>query len=500
MATTNFIQGGQIARHNFKMFMQVVNTVKFIVFICFLGFFVAKTWKDTNYRDWYVSYEYYIARVNINIPFQNEFQVSQEYEYESGTVAQIRSYDIVYNDYIDSTKEKLKNTLVRNAFFALFFSMIICLISTYFFKFHGARKSRKIIKSGNKIVSPKKLARILRKDNMASDIEFAGMPLVKNSEVRHMSVTGSNGSGKTNFIHHLLPQIRARGDKVFIIDTSGGFVERFYNEETDIIFNPFDKRSVSWDIWSECNNIGQYDLLTEACIPPNSRLGEGDFWHKAGSSLFSVALKKMKIIQPDRKYRIEELHQLFSRAPLGSFCSFFKHTDGASIASMKSDKTTDNIRSHARTNIQWLKYLDCEHDPFSFRQWVSDEKNNGWAFITSNADSMTTLSPLISAIFTVTTNELMRLGPNNDRRVWFIIDELTSLTKMPKLEESIKLLRKYGGCVVAGFQNIYQMYNVYGQNESKSILSQFNNKAFFKEDQPETTKYIAETIGKIRDS
>ncbi len=210
-------------------------------------------------------------------------------------------------------------------------------------------------------------------------------------------------------------------------------------------------------------------------------------------------MKKLSITEKDKIYRLEELNYLFSRSNFKTFCKFFEGTDATTIASAKADKTTDNIRSHARTNLQWLKYLNVsKKKTFSIRKWIADAKQNNWMFVSSSPDCLTTLSPMISAVFAVATNELMRLGEDSNRRVWFIIDEVSSLNRIPKLEESLKLLRKYGGCIVAGFQNIHQIYNIYNHDEAKSLLSQFNTKFFFREDQPETIKYIADTIGKAQ--
>lgn len=86
-----------------------------------------------------------------------------------------------------------------------------------------------------------------------SSLCIGNMPLVKDSETRHFLIMGSTGSGKTNLVHNLLPQVKQKNQPAIIIDQTGEIIARYYNPERgDIIFNPFDGRSKSWDFWQDC--------------------------------------------------------------------------------------------------------------------------------------------------------------------------------------------------------------------------------------------------------
>lgn len=89
----------------------------------------------------------------------------------------------------------------------------------------------------------------------------------------------------------------------------------------------------------------------------------------------------------------------------------------------------------------------------------------------------------------------MTLPPNTERRLWFIIDELSSLQKLPSLETAMAENRKYGGCVLAGIQKFPQLYHAYGQNQAQSILDQFNPKIFFRNTAPTITSWISKILG-----
>jgi hypothetical protein len=86
---------------------------------------------------------------------------------------------------------------------------------------------------------------------------------------------------------------------------------------------------------------------------------------------------------------------------------------------------------------------------------------------------------------------------NHDARpVWFVLDELASLNKLPQLHTAVTESRKYGNPVVLGFQGRSQLEKRYGQ-DAEAMLSQPATKIFFKTSEPRAAKWISEAIGEI---
>lgn len=96
---------------------------------------------------------------------------------------------------------------------------------------------------------------------------------------------------------------------------------------------------------------------------------------------------------------------------------------------------------------------------------------------------------------TIGINSLMSTQPQHSRRVWFMIDELVSLNKQEILPKALAEIRKYGGCIVAGIQNIPQLQELYGYAETKPLTSLFNTKLIFRNTDPETAKYLSQMLG-----
>ncbi|MGG2344654.1 type IV secretion system DNA-binding domain-containing protein [Rickettsia amblyommatis] len=88
--------------------------------------------------------------------------------------------------------------------------VIATLLAIIFFTFKGRQAVLKDKVRGSDLIEAKLLAKMLKKSNKASKIRFSGLPLVKDSERKHVLITGTTGSGKTNMLNELLPQIRCK--------------------------------------------------------------------------------------------------------------------------------------------------------------------------------------------------------------------------------------------------------------------------------------------------
>lgn len=80
--------------------------------------------------------------------------------------------------------------------------------------------------------------------------------------------------------------------------------------------------------------------------------------------------------------------------------------------------------------------------------------------------------------------------------VWFVIDELASLNRLPQLHTAVTENRKYGNPVVMGLQGRSQIEKRYGQ-DAEAMLSQPATKVFLKTSEPRAAKWISEAIGEI---
>ena len=80
--------------------------------------------------------------------------------------------------------------------------------------------------------------------------------------------------------------------------------------------------------------------------------------------------------------------------------------------------------------------------------------------------------------------------------VWMVIDEVSSLQKLPKLETALTQSRKSNVRIVLGFQGRSQLDYLYGL-KAEVMLSQPATKIFLKTTEPRAAKWISQCIGDI---
>ncbi|HQS84874.1 MAG TPA: type IV secretion system DNA-binding domain-containing protein, partial [Alphaproteobacteria bacterium] len=232
-----------------------------------------------------------------------------------------------------------------------------------------------------------------------------------------------------------------------------------------------------------------------ASIVPKTSFTE-PFWENAGKALLSSALKELA---RRGEKDTQKLYEILVRSDLTDFSNFFRHTDAATYTHTDGEKMTLSIRATLANYLQSFRLLKNVEAGFSIRKWVTDESNpDQWLFLSARADQRETLRPLMSGWIDSALNALMSLPPelsSSSRRLWFIIDELPALQKLPSLEIALAEGRKYGGCMLAGVQSIPQLSTTYGSTQSQALLDLFNTKIFFRNTDPNTTAWISKVLG-----
>jgi type IV secretory pathway TraG/TraD family ATPase VirD4 len=114
-------------------------------------------------------------------------------------------------------------------------------------------------------------------------------------------------------------------------------------------------------------------------------------------------------------------------------------------------------------------------------------------FLNATPEQRSTLSPLITAWLSLATKALM--GRRDYEKLWFFVDELASLKKLPDLPKALAEVRKYGGSFVLGLQTLSQIDEIYGQNTSRIITGLTSTKLIFRTPDSYTAKRMSEFLG-----
>jgi type IV secretory pathway TraG/TraD family ATPase VirD4 len=131
---------------------------------------------------------------------------------------------------------------------------------------------------------------------------------------------------------------------------------------------------------------------------------------------------------------------------------------------------------------------------WSATEW--SEKRQGWIFITSKPSEREALRPLHSLWIDLLVLRLLNEPKGNQRPVWFVLDELASLQRLPQLHTAITENRKSRNPLVLGFQGKAQLEVIYG-HMAEVMLSQPATKVFLKTTEPKAAEWVSNAIGKV---
>ncbi|HHI9467505.1 TPA: type IV conjugative transfer system coupling protein TraD [Legionella anisa] len=485
----HYTRGGQISFHNLRMWDQITKSLTLIclfLWILLSGLFI---WSMTSIEKLHHMYIYYWAQF-LNLIGQNHFfQLTFHGKSYEQTIAQILSYP-----YYKENAYAITRMMGQSALVAFGIAFLIGIGLAVYFIRRGKEQSKHQFIRGSRINAPEEVKQLIISDSVASNIQIDGFPLIKGSEVQHFLVHGTVGTGKSQLIMKILDALRARGDRVIIYDKGCSFISHYFQEQFDVVLNPFDARCPNWDMWAEAPRDSDFENMAESLIPMH---GESDpFWVNAARTVFASVASTMR---HDTERSLEKLLRLLLTGEFSSLEDYLKGTAGATLVSGKIEKTAISIRSVITTylkSLQTLSGLATDNKPsFSIRDYILDDSRKGWLFISSNGEQHKTLKPLMSMWLAMASLTLLSLTPDRNRRIWFVCDELPSLHKLPLLGETIAEVRKFGGCFLLGMQSFAQLTKVYGQSGARELFDLLNTRFFFRSPSSDMARLVAQELG-----
>ena len=323
----------------------------------------------------------------------------------------------------------------------------------------------------------------------AIELKIGGVNLPFNRELQGFYISGSTGSGKTVLQKSICRQVAAQNHKMCIYDPKPEFVREFW-QDGHVIFNPLDERGVAWSMWSEIRMSYDRKALAESFIGMDIKLT--GIYLKA-QMIFAGMLEATSCVS--------EL-QAAMRMPAKTLANLLIGTDAENA--VDDTPGTGIALSIMKNKMEIFNYL---RDPapgevtFSFRDWVGDDDDRRWVFLTAREDQRKLLGPLLTAVIDIIGNSVMSLTPNDElpkdeqRRIWLMLEELPSLPKIPVLEGLTAKGRGFGMCWILTTQDPAQIDVVYTPEIARSIRQNCNTWIVFRANDFDTATMISNQIG-----
>lgn len=352
---------------------------------------------------------------------------------------------------------------------------------------------------GTRVVDEKQLAKLTGREADVRTLSIGKVRIPARLETRHMAMIGTTGSGKTTALRQLLDGIEARGEAALVYDTSGEFIAHYYNPARgDIILNPFDARCAFWSPFAEIAHPADADRIAHQLITETGQ-HDSDVW--LDTSRILVANMIRALWQENKRTLPDLLHALKNR-PKDDLKEWLATSSSARTFADDADRATGSVLfmlAKAADLLQFLRAEDDKSKPFAFRTFIEklDQHPDArpWIFVPRKEDYFEASKPLLACWLECAASAMLGLRPSEDRRIWFVLDELADLPRVDNLARLLPEGRKFGAGVVLTFQALGQMQHRYGPQIAESMLGCCNTKLFLQTIDSDTRQWASQTIG-----
>ncbi len=305
-------------------------------------------------------------------------------------------------------------------------------------------------------------------------------------DAMHFLIMGDSGMGKSAAIRQIMAQIWERGETAIVYDPAMEYLPQFYNPQRgDVILNPIDARCPFWTPGDEAPHEAEALTMAASLFPDQGR--ENRFFVEAPRRIFAH-LVNLGPTPEQLTHWMCHAEQIDRRV---------RGTEMEAMIDPRAAAQRNGVLGSLNMVADAFKLLPSERDAaqrWSTVEWAKERK--GWIFLTHKPTMRERVRPLVSLWLDLLVLRLMNEGHSGKKPVWFVLDELASLQRLPQLITAITENRKSNNPMVLGFQGKAQLETLYG-HMAEVMLSQPATKMFLKTSEPNAAEWISRAIGEM---
>lgn len=396
---------------------------------------------------------------------------------------------------------------LKRSFRLSFLSYLFCLVYVLFFTLRSQSKDDEKLVRGMDLMPLKQLnaklqtkAREEYAQKPVPNLRIGDTLIPREMETSHLLVLGATRTGKGVLLNQLIRQINERKvthgtkEKIIHYDLKGEFVSKHYEPGRDIIFYPYDKRSIGWNIFNEIETYPDFDTVAKSLYTSTDTRDE--YWYNCARDVFRMGLVYLKqrglTTNKDLwnffSQNLDGLKMCFEQLPLGER-SAIKHIE-------KSDTNqAATILSIIQERIQFFRYLVDIDGGFSLRRYIREENDCRNLYLLNVVNYSEIFKPLMTFAIDTIIRETLSLPDKLDRRVFFILDEIGSLYRLNSLLDLLTVGASKGGGLICANQDIGRIEETYGRSNAKTFFNNFNTDIILRVNEPETADFLSKAFG-----
>lgn len=496
---SNFLRGGQVLLHKLRMHGQLGRTMLRGMLVIGIAAILYSYQQDISRTEWQIGNGIIKAEI---IGLFNEDKVI-EHVNQHGWPIQSKVKDFKNYYYVKQTASKFERTLYKGLLLAtLIISSAVLLVTISFF-WMGWKMQRTKRLRGVFLTSSSKLRSMINNHNrplkrLYNPFKIAGLsyPITGGvggwsaGEQSHTLLVASTGAGKTEIIKQLVFQLHQRKQKAIIVDVKGDYIKHFHRKG-DIVLNPLDARGRNWSFFNETNALKGFMTIAKSLIPKDSK--NDPIWTEAARAV----LAEMASMYSNEKMPLSEFVDIILKSDLASLSQLLQKSSAAKLVNTSLEKAALSVLMVLSTYLRPLKLYRESKEWFSITDWVKDDTQNNFLFISTRADAKQDINPLVSTQVDIAITALKSLSESsNVPKVWFILDEVNYFDHgIPSLKDGLTTARSYGGCFVLGTQDISSLRRIYSREEAETIANNCRTKLFLNIAGHDTALWASESLG-----
>lgn len=496
-----FIRGGQTTQHWIRMGVQVFRSAVAFAALVFAVVYGGLCFAYYKIALLHVTWAHWLASFFVESRGEAERVIRYQHP-DLGWVTEEAAVIYQNVEYL-AVRQAYQEMAVSFAWWALVPAVAAALLAGVVFYLSGRKLDGDAHVRGTRLVSEKELRlwvnakwkdyfkRFGKERKSGPFYTVADIRFPPNAVEAQSAICGTVGTGKTTCIKELLGTVRDLGGRAIIYDRMGSLVRDFYDPSTDVIVNPFDARSRSWSPFNEAERPEFFTQMAEVLIPDRPGASGDPFWTQAARIVFDYAAQTLL---KEGHTSNGALRRAILNIPGEQLAELIEATPGRHFLNEEIAKTAGSIRANLIAELRFLEFLRDDAEPFSIRHWVKTAES-GFVFLTGDAEHAAATRNVISTLFEVAANSLMTCDEANDPQVWFMMDEVPTLNKMPFLAKSLAEIRQFGGAFVVGYQVYSQLEDIYGDKGAQTIVGNLNNRIVFNTPDARTADLFSQSLG-----
>jgi len=336
-----------------------------------------------------------------------------------------------------------------------------------------ARFNRRMPADGLEIaLAPSRGGRLARRSHV--------LRLPRASDGRHLLVMGESHTGRSAFIRQLLHQIAARGDTAVVYDPALEYAPQFFRSARgDLLLNPSDVRCPSW-------HPGDEVICSEDAAPLAAALAPADPYENEPCRQILERLLACRPTASDLAGWLCDEEDLVRRLPPDVQAATLR----AGVGSRR-----ERVLASLKIVVEALTLLPRPTQAslhWNTRRWATHRR--GWLFISSTPETHERLRPVQTLWLDLLVLRLLTSPATGHARVWLVLDDLTSLSRLPQLHGALIRGHQPDATLVLGLQDRSRLDALYG-HEAETLLSQPMTKVFFATSGAHGAHWMADTLG-----